>query len=386
MTGLLTRVLDERADATTPHVDLDAVLADGRRRVRRGRLATGVAVTAIAGVVAGGALVLPRPSTPPSPQRDLAASPGAAFTERRSSYATGDVIHWGEESFSVGRPVSSYVQTDDGFVFTTKNGDVWLHDGSSAERVGHAEANRLRADDSGSLVTWVDRAEDGAFQYVFFDTAERREVIRLADDGAGASRAEGDAEVFALDDGVAYVRYGGDMVSYDIASGEETVLDTWSPPADPAEKSEPVGVAVVDAAAGNLAYYVDAGAEWGLRVGEDLDTSTRARTLARASDGVLSPGARYLGTEEDDGIAVYDVASGANVTPDLTGYPFAVPYGWADDDTALVFALEQLAPRQGRYVGDLLECDIPTGACATVTEVRVDPASFTLPVGDAMDT
>lgn len=74
------------------------------------------------------------------------------------------------------------------------------------------------------------------------------------------------------------------------------------------------------------------------------------------------------------------------MTPDLTAYPFAVPYGWADDDTALVFALEQLAPREGRYVGDLLECDIPTGACATVTEVRADPASFTLPVGDPMDT
>lgn len=382
--------LQRHADGlTAPRVDIDQIVRTGNRRVRRGRVTAGVAVVAVAGVVAGTALVLPSLMTSPATrEQNLAASPGPGFEDRRVSYASGDVIHWGTDSFSVGRTVVSYVQTDDGFVFAGQDGGVFLYDGTSAELVGHSENNRLRADDTGSLVTWVDRAEDGAPQYVVYDTSERGEVARVDDSSAGASRDPGDrgAEVFAVDDGWAYWRHGPDLVSHEIATGEETVLDVWQPPADPADKDAPVAVSIADVANGQLAYYVDGGAESGLRVGTDIDTSPEGRTLARASHGVLSPDASYLGAEENDDIAMYHVASGKDVVPQLDAYAYAVPFGWIDDDTATVFALEQLEPTGGRYAGALLECDIPTGACAVATELEVDPASFTLPDGDPTNT
>ena len=76
--------------------------------------------------------------------------------------------------------------------------------------VGRAEGNRLRADDSGSLVSWVELAEDGHPQYVVLDTARQEEVARVDDQTAGASIEWGDwgAQVFAVDDGSVYWRHG----------------------------------------------------------------------------------------------------------------------------------------------------------------------------------
>ncbi|MGZ5417601.1 MAG: hypothetical protein ACXWDI_10500 [Nocardioides sp.] len=72
------------------------------------------------------------------------------------------------------------------------------------------------------------------------------------------------------------------------------------------------------------------------------------------------------------------------MTPALPGYPFAVVTGWVDDDTAMVFAIRDLAAEP--YPFDLLTCDVPTGACHGVTrgDVPTDSESFVIPVGDPM--
>ena len=47
----------------------------------------------------------------------------APFAERRPTYAVDDVIHWGgTRSFPVGATIASFVQTDDGFVYATIDG------------------------------------------------------------------------------------------------------------------------------------------------------------------------------------------------------------------------------------------------------------------------
>jgi hypothetical protein len=203
MTRLLSDVLHERADsAPGPHVDLDAIIGAGNRRVRRSRLSTGLAAAAVATVVAGSSLVLPGLV---AQERDapVAGAP-APFTERRAGYALDGAIHWGDETFEVGLPVTSYVQTDDGFVLTNRQGDVFLFDGTDSQRIGFTSNGRIRADDTGSLVAWVDRAEDGHPQYVVYDTRTMAEVARVDDVAAGPSREEWDlaAEVFAVDDAV----------------------------------------------------------------------------------------------------------------------------------------------------------------------------------------
>lgn len=383
MTGMLRSVLREHADSTpAPQVDLDGIIGAGERRARRTRVTTGLAAAAVASAVAGSALVLPGLV----PDRgDLATSAPAPFAERRVGYATGDVIHWGEESFSVGAVIRSYVQTDDGFVFTTKNGDVWLYDGTDSQRIGHAESNRLRADDQGSLVAWVASTEAGATQYVVYDTALGEELARVDDTAAGPSREDADgAEVFAVDDGSVYWRADADrMVRFDVVSGDTEVLYQQQPPADPADK-QPVAYGIADVAAGQIAYLVDAGKGTEAKVNPTIDLGDA--TVARASNVVLSPDGRYLGAEEDDNIKVYDAVTGADVTPDLGRYPFAVAYGWVDEDTAMVFGIKDLDTAS--YDVDLLSCDVPTGSCAVVSSTQLDggASSFVLPVGLPLDT
>jgi hypothetical protein len=385
MTKLLQDVLYERAEnAPRPQVDLDLVIGAGERRVRRARLSTGLAASAVAVVVAGSAFVLPGTLAPQPQRHDPAAAP-SPWSERRVGYAMEDVVHWGDESFSVGAVVASYVQTDDGIVFTTPNGDVWLYGGADSQRIGHAAGNRLRADDTGSLVAWVDRDEDHQPQYVVYDTHARKEVTRVDDDVAGPARpgyeSDGGALVYAVDDGSVYWRSGERIVRYVVAGGDTQQVTRWVPAPD---QSSPDGtVDLVDVASGRLAYRID-GSEGssvfytGVRVGE------RATELASGHNGSLSPDGRYVGVEDDDVMAVYDTATGADVTPDLRGYPFKVVTGWVDADTAAVFAIKDLDADP--YVFDLLRCDVPSGACEKVTggEVATDAESYVVPVGDPM--
>ncbi len=382
MTRLLSDVLRERADsAPGPQVDLDAIIGAGDRRLRRSRVSTGLAAAAVAAVVAGSSFVLPGLVA----QEKDAPVAGAAspFVERRAGYAADGVIHWGDETFAVGAPVVSYVQTDDGFVLTNRKGDVFLFDGTDSQRIGFTSNGRVRADDTGSLVAWVDRAEDGRTQYVVYDTGSMTERARVDDTAAGPSREPTDqgAEVFAVDDGSAYWRTAEGLVRYDVAAGGITLLADHEPPADPSAK-EPVAYAIEDVAEGRIAYLVDAGQGASMKVADEIDVS--APTLANASNGVLSPDGRFLGVEEDDNIAVYDTRTGTDLTPDLGRYPFAVVTGWVDDETAMVFAIKDLAAEP--YAFDLLTCDVPTGACDVVTQgdVPTDSESFVIPVGDPM--
>jgi hypothetical protein len=143
-------------------------------------------------------------------------------------------------------------------------------------------------------------------------------------------------------------------------------------------------VELVDVAAGQLAYRTaDLAGRGTMRVGARVDDTAVAMPTGRS--GHLSPDGRYLGVEDDDEMAVYEAATGAEVTPaGAAAYPFAVVTGWVDADTATVFAIKDLGA--GPYPFDLLTCEVPGGACDVVTqgEVAHDAESFVVPVGDPM--
>lgn len=385
MSNSIKDMLREHADsAGTPQLDVDTMISDGGRRVRRNRLAVGAGAAAVTGVLAVGLLAVPDLLGGAQLGEPGPAATTSVFAERRVGYASGRVIHWGSDSFTTSEKVAAYVQTDDGFVYVTPQGDVRFLDGETDQVVGHSANQRLRADDDGSLAAWVDAGPEGSTEYVVLDTATVQEVARVADPATKPSleRGEFSAALYAVDEGNVIWRHGPEVVRYDVASGQETVLATWQPPADPSTKGSPVVLDVVDAADGVFAYYTD-GPGWGLAVGPDLDAD---RTLlTQASHGVLSPDGLLLGAEEDDNIAVYNVESGDEVTPDLSRYPFAVTYGWVDNDTAMVLAITRLKDETS-YPVELLACDIGTdGGCEVVSTTTVD-GSFTLPVGDPMDT
>lgn len=371
MTGLLTRVMHERADATSPDVDLDAIINEGNRRVRRQRATNGLVAAVVAGTVAAGAVSVPL-LLGGTADPDLAATaPPGEFEPRRTSYAIGGEIHWGTHTYRIGERVASFVPTDNGFVYTTADGTVSLFDGNGSDPLGTAEGNRLRADDQGSLVAWVELAEDGHPQYVVFDTAKRAEVARVDDRSAGASVEPHDqgAEVFAVDDGSIYWRHGADLVRYDVPAAKESLLATGT-------RSR-----ILDVAYGTLAYAVEQDGSTAAAVGQRVDVE--APPVARASNVLLSPDARYLAAEENDNIAVYDVRSGETVTPDTSGYPFAVVVDWVDDDTTTVLAVDEMAD-DGTASGDVLRCDIG-GPCAPVGSFAdLEGEELIPPVGDPM--
>lgn len=375
MTRLIEDVLQQHADtAPAPQLDVTAIVAAGNRRVRRSRITTSLTAAAVATTVVASGLTLHGLLATPETDAATTANP---FAERRVSWARGEVIHWGSETFAVGRTVSSYVQTDDGFVYTSPNGAVWLHDGTASRRLGQASTGRLRADDTGSLVAWVSAHEAGAPEYVVHDTALGQEVARVA----GDSRAE----VLAVDDGAVYWRDGADrMVRYDVASGETFVVHDQQPPAADPTRKEPAVYDLVDVADGQLAYVVDGGRGIETKVGPVVDVA--APTVARASSAFLSPDARFLAAEEFDNIRVYDVAARADVTPDLARYPFAAGYGWVDADTLMALGIEDLEATA--YAIDLLTCEIPTGTCELVGETTLteEQGLFALPLGDPLDS
>lgn len=382
MTGLLKETLREQAEGqTTPRFDVDAIAAAGDRRARHRRAAVGsVAVAAVALT----AFTVPRlldtagTTGADAPVAGQGREAAAAFVERRPTYAVDGVIHYGRTQIDVGRPIESFVQTDDGFVLTTKNGDVWLADGSGTVRVGHSGNSRLRADDTGSLVAWVDSADDGHPQYVVFDTSSRKEAARVDDNAAGPSREPEDrgAEVFAVDDGAAYWRAMDGLVRYDVAGGTSKVL-----------QRDTLG-SIVDAADGHFAHKVweaDGGSS-GIRVSTDLEHP--APPLPSGYDNaILSPSARYISGDDGDETTVYDVVTRAVVTPSIEGYAFAGAYAWLDDSTLTMIGIKRLG---GIQPIDILECTVPKGSCTVAaddvaTYDESGPVPLALPIGQRID-
>jgi hypothetical protein len=75
----------------------------------------------------------------------------------------GEVIHYGADRLDLGERVGSFVQTDDGFVYTSEDGRVHLADGQGTQAVGRTNSQglNLKSDDAGSLAAWVE-FPDGA--------------------------------------------------------------------------------------------------------------------------------------------------------------------------------------------------------------------------------
>ena len=366
MTGLLIGVMHEHADTLpAPDIDLDAIVAEGERQVRRQRLGTGLVAAARAG---------PKPPTARSVPRHLGGeevSPASrgAFAEGSITYALGRHIYWDGHALDVGRPVASYVATDNGFVYTSADGGVWLYDGTSSAWIGNAQDNRLRADDQGSLVSWVETAEDGHARFVVYDAAAHARVARVDDEPADTSVSpdEAGAKVFAVDDGSVYWRHDAQLARYDIPSDRESVL-----------AAEP-GTEILDVSYGTLAFTAGTGQGAGAAVAQTLDPE--APVVARASDVLLSPNARYLATQVGDDIAVYDLGSGEDVTPDTSGYPSAAVVDWVDPGSATVLGVRR-TDDAGHASGDVLRCDIRDECTVEGTFAVADGEELVAPTGE----
>jgi hypothetical protein len=379
MTDLLKEALREQAQTQAPpRFDVDQIMRDGEARAGRGRMTTGLVAAGVAGVLALGGVGIAQLGDSPADlrvadQRD--ARP--AFAERRVTYAQGPVIHYGVERIDVGQKITSFVQTDDGFVFTTDDGSVHLADGRTVSDIGStdAEAGYLSSDDSGSLAAWVEFAAGESPSLVVYDTAERGEVLRSSDvttPGMVAFRDGDAALVYAVDDGTVYWRTAEGMVAVDVETGtSELVLPDAG------------GFDVLDVAAGEVAHMTDDGSE---RLHVSADPTEPGPRMPWGWDGDLSPDARLVAVDQADKAAIFDTSTGQNVTPRASGYAFRSFYAWLDESRVAMLAIEDA--EAGRGMVDLLECSVVDGTCTLaqddVVELSDDDAGvdLALPVGE----
>ncbi|MEJ7691118.1 MAG: hypothetical protein WKF76_12185 [Nocardioidaceae bacterium] len=120
MSGLLKDVMNKRAEAAErPHLDLDAIVATGEKRIRRHRVAAAVATTAAVATIAVAAATVVDTDQRSTPDGIQPATSPAKFEQRTTTYSAGSVIHHGDQQIDVApHSITSFVQTDDGFVFT----------------------------------------------------------------------------------------------------------------------------------------------------------------------------------------------------------------------------------------------------------------------------
>jgi hypothetical protein len=362
MTTKLRDLMVTRADAAPgPHIDIDAVIRAGRRRVRWHRAA---AVTAAGAALVAVILIVPMLAFVGGDDNPSFSSDG--FGRRQISYASGSTIHYGDRSIDVSpHEVASYVLTDDGFVYTTRDGAVYFTDGGDSEPIGHAGGdNTLVADDTGSYVGWVEIGADSDPSAIVYDTSRGAEVLRMPNIGGSTSSCYSDgrgATLVAIDGDTAYFCHPNGLSS----QGLTTDSDRYVSPAQSGL------LRVTDVADGAAAWADPEGPAIGR--GTIVSRGQRARTQSRqVSATQLSPGAEYLAgymlTDNGDWrTLIVDRTSNWEVELDMPAYQEWYVMQWIGDDrfTAVGFDVEDYEGAAAD-VPELLTCDISAMDCTVV--------------------
>lgn len=354
MTGLLQDLLHERADEVgTPHLDLDAITSDGDRRVRRRRTALlgGIAAATVAAGLAVPALL---PAQDARRTDDLVAD-GTSAAPVPLSWTTGSVLHRpGLPDVDLGVDVRAWVWVGDDVVFTDPARTVRLWTGDALDVIGRTAA--AATDDAelvsdGRFAAWV--SQDG--RVVRYDVAQREPVVapELPGDGTRVTAMDG-SQVYAADSAGVYV---------------------WQPTAPDAYRTvsdDPQDV-VLDAEDGTTVQ---------LEGDRQARVSGPGRDTSLVVDGFanLAPGGGHVVAESDDEGILLDTATGDRV-PLLTGYEWALPFQWLDDDTVAVLAFAGIESG-GSQTPYVLPCTVSTGDCGQATEL---PDAFQLPLGMHLD-
>lgn len=379
MTSTLRDAMHERADRLDPHAfDVDRMVRDGDRQVRRRRTALvgGGAALAVAAAI-GVATLIPQDSTVTESRF------AAAFSAKDPVYAIGSTVHIDGRRFDVGHEVFSMVQSTHGVVVTDPDGTVYASSGEEALEVGRTHARHPLLVTDGSLVAWMERDGDQPV-YAVLDQATgevTRDSLEITPEEGRLAEQREIPLMLAVDGDTVYVRDSRGLVAWRPASGEERVVGSID------------GVLVDDVQAGQLLRTEssrggDAADGDRLVVGPTLDDGT---VLNGASSGfALSPDAAYVvGESEPDVAAVFDTRTGERIPVDRAGYDFVVGYGWVDGDTWAGIGLpasSDLAEGESfEGIGlSMITCDVG-GRCRTVAEVGSVDDGVIVPLGTSMD-
>ena len=363
MTGMLKEVMHEKTRelGNVPH-DLDRIIGDGDRRIRRRRYA-GVAVGAVsvAATLALTATVLGSGSS----TRGL--DPANPTTTLPLTYAAGSVVHQGDQAYDVGRTVRAIVQTSSGAVFTDPDRGVWLLRDGLTERAGTLAPDQrgrvLLGEDTGRYVAWIGD-DQGDIVLTVLDTVEHISTTSFA------PRADGGPPHLEAFAGSTIYLSADHEEAFDIATAQFTTVG-----------SSGYGV-VEDAAAGQLLHHLVGGPEGGpAELVVNHQVTDRSGIRLDISSGDLSPDAKHVLTQDADQFAVFDVATGERTDPPYPGFEFAAPYQWLDNDTIAAVALPGTSEQDPV---SLLVCHVSTNSCEVAArDIGVYP-DVAFPMGEAL--
>ena len=358
MTGLLKSVLQEHADTTAGDVDLAAIVAAGDRKVRRNRLFVTAGAALAAAAVIGSLQVLPLGS------RDKGVAVLDGFTERQPSWAIGSTIHFGESTFDVGHRVRSYVITDDGFVFATADRTVYFYDGQDLERIGQVSSDlALRSSATGGIAAWIEMVDETP-ALVAYDTSLRREVLRTSQTALGADQAQ----IYAVEGDLVFWRSSVTLVRTRIGVGSEI------------QRSGRRALHVFDAE-NNVQAQADTEEDpiTVTRIG--IGTFHRVTLSATGPVAILSPDGRYVTTEDEDVLGVFDTRTGQDLSPDLGGPSYSGASQWLDGDTYVAMVGHDESRQAESYPMEIYTCSASERSCAEYGSLEISSAGFALPIG-----
>jgi hypothetical protein len=328
-------------------------------------------------ILAGGVVTARHLADPAQPAGGV-----PTFKERRPTYSTGDKIHYGRDVIKVGpEKISSFVQVDTGFVYATKSGAVYFTDGSgdgrSDAKIGTGSSGDLAADDSGTLVGWVDERGTATDEFVLYDVATRHEVARTSTGNEKPPAEPGlIPTVIAIDNDTAYFAANDGLRSWDISDGKSTLLKAAALPSE-----------LSDAANGQLAYPViqTGGAIEGLAVARTLGSHKVIRPGATDSAN-LSPDAAHVFTESTDSSQLFR-SDGSGEIKLKSEHALLVQAVWLDNDRFVTLGIKTLESPEKNPL-DLVTCSVRTATCTTAVKAFSpyppddgNPPPFQIPTG-----
>ncbi len=380
MTGLLKDLLEERAGSVVPpRFDLDAVMAAGDRRVRRGRwLVGGSMVAAVAAAVfisVGIPLALHDASPEPADPADGTVRQVQDFSPVKATYAVGQVIHYGGRTIAVGLPIDAFVQSGHGFVLTS-DGGVYLADGAVVERIGTSGASygiELAADPRSDYVAWMDTSSNPFGEFVVYDTSSDLEVVRTPE---GNTRAPSELSEFqqpavvSVDHNDVYWHSERGLEVFDVSDGTTSVL------AEGASTNQ-----LLDVRGGEFVHRTSQDGMWAV----SSDPTKEVPVIpGYVSSARLSPDGAYVAAEIDDTTKIFDTSTQQEVTPPHDAYSFLYAVQWIDvaKFTALGFPRGFDSSDSSDDSFAILVCTVDADCTEVVSGLHLSDAPE-FPVGEA---
>ncbi len=368
--------MNERATAAGgPELDLEAIMSNGDRRIRRTRIGIGVGVTA--------ALVTAAIAVPALIDRDTLGgkdlqpvTPTGGFVTRTQTYAVDTTIYYGDDAIDVSpHAVTSLVQTDFGFVFTSDRGDhddILFTDATKTTKIGETaqqQGTLLAADDSGAYVEWVDTEAKPRPEFVVYDTSTRQEVARTSEGNQPLSQIRDEFSlpvVHAIDGETAYWHSSAGTVAYDLTNSSQEVL-----------RPNTSASYLFDVAGGVFAYS-----------SQDLSTAVNTELgqdrpfVPGIGEPQLSPAGTYVMTMPKQGSKIFEVSTQRDVTPDPLKFGTVLLTQWIDDDSYVAIGTTGTSFSRDRL--SMLVCRVSEGVCTPDRDSIGTYDAIVLPVGGSL--